>query len=186
MACLAFVYFTITVRDGVHTVHGHVKFCYELDPEEIPPESWATCEYCPDVIWTTYLLESFRQLLWQRARYTVLSFRVSFSTFLSGFLGADVMLSGLLLQWKLSWTNHFFFICINVATNGFLLDVLRIIRIMGIEIEVLFGEGGLTVHRWPESLLCVCYLYIEEGQFIILFFLHSELYRWSDWVQVIK
>ena len=50
-----------TERDGVNTVLGLVEFCWWLDPEEIPPESWTTCEYCPDVIWTTYLLDPFSQ-----------------------------------------------------------------------------------------------------------------------------
>ena len=38
-----------------------------------------------------------------------------------------------------SQTNHFFLICISIATNGFLPYM--------VEIEVLSGEGGLTVHR---------------------------------------
>ena len=57
--CLTFVYFTTTAKDGVSTVLGHVEFRCWLDPEEIPPDSWTTCEYCRDVIWTTYLLDPF-------------------------------------------------------------------------------------------------------------------------------
>ena len=32
-----------------------------LDTEEIPPESQVTCEYYPDVIWTTYILDPFHE-----------------------------------------------------------------------------------------------------------------------------
>ena len=51
--------FTTTARDGVNTVIDIVEFRWWLDPEEIPPESWITCEYCPDVISTAYLLDPF-------------------------------------------------------------------------------------------------------------------------------
>ena len=54
----------------------------------------------------------------------------------------------------MSQTNHFFLICISIATNSFLLDVVSSrlflfyrIWMMGVEIEVLSGEGELTVHR---------------------------------------
>ena len=40
-----------------YTVLDHIEFCWWLDTEKIPPESWATCEYCPDVVWTTYTLD---------------------------------------------------------------------------------------------------------------------------------
>ena len=59
MSCLDFVYFTTTARDGVHTVLSHVEFNWLLVTEKIPPRSWATCEYCPDVIWTSYLWNPF-------------------------------------------------------------------------------------------------------------------------------
>ena len=51
-ACLAILYFITTTRDGVHTVLGHVKFCWWFDMEEIPPElehlwilSWCHMDY---------------------------------------------------------------------------------------------------------------------------------------------
>ena len=55
-------------------------------------------------------------------------------------------------------------ICINVAINGFCLmllathdSFLHFIWMMGIEIEVLSGEGRFTIHRSPESFaLCMC------------------------------
>ena len=75
-ACLAFVYFTTTTRDGGLTVLGHVEFCWWLDPEEIPPESWAACKYCPDVIWTTYLLDPFGET----SLFTWLSVSLRYST----------------------------------------------------------------------------------------------------------
>ena len=42
-----------------HIVLDHVEFRSWLDPEEISLESWTTCEYCPDIIWTTYPLDPF-------------------------------------------------------------------------------------------------------------------------------
>ena len=59
MACLTFVHFSTTTRNGVHQVLGHVEFSWWLDTEEISLESLAISEYCPDVIWTTYLLDPF-------------------------------------------------------------------------------------------------------------------------------
>ena len=59
-ACLAFIYFTITAWDGVHTIFDHVTFSWVLNLTEIFSNSRATREYCLLIKWTTYL----SNLLW--------------------------------------------------------------------------------------------------------------------------
>ena len=54
-----FVYLTTAAWDGINAVLGHVVFCWGFDSEVIFSISSATPDYCPDIIWTTYLLELF-------------------------------------------------------------------------------------------------------------------------------
>ena len=84
-----FLYFTTTARDAIL---GHVVFGWGFDSEETFSKSCATPEYCPDIIWTTYLLNFFVLAFDIEQADCGESSRILYSVVRFRFLGADVML----------------------------------------------------------------------------------------------